>query len=83
MSLSSATYVVQRNGTQYGVIGSELGRKILPGDKMIVQRDGVVSCWTVSISGSSLIRDDDIFVCTDDDGITKQVPGSRMKVILP
>ena len=82
MSLQTATYLVERNGTHYSVLGSNLNTKLTINDKMIVQRNGVLSLWTVTIGGTQ-IQDDDIFVCTDDDGITKQVPGSTMKLILP
>jgi surface protein len=78
MSIESAIFAVQRGGTQYGVAGSDLSNNLIADDILVLSRGGVTSKFTYTGS-TDLIEDSDLFVCTDDDGVTKTVTGAQFK----
>jgi len=78
MSISTATFAVQRGDTTYGCVGSELPNKMQPGDSLLVAREGVNYSYTVD-SIFEEIEDSDELVVTDVDGVTYRVSGEKFK----
>lgn len=78
MSIESAIFVVDRNGVRYGVAGSDLSDKLEANDVLVSNRNGVTNSFTYT-GDVSEIEDTDLFVCTDEDGVTKTVTGAQFK----
>ena len=76
MTIQTAYFAVQRDGSQYSCVGDQIGDRLKDGDLLLVQRDGVIYQ-----SSSNAIRDTDLLACTDN-GTTYNCTGQLFKTLL-
>ena len=81
MSIETAGFAVERNGSLFKCLGSEISTKLQSTDLLVVQRGED----TFKLAYSNVVtnlQNSDILACTDTDGISYRVTGSQFSSLL-
>lgn len=80
MSLNNALFLVNRNGTNFKVSGSDIGTKIQNGDQVLVQQGSDLFKATYGNSSWNKIGDNDLILAWDGSS-NRKVKGSNFKAL--
>ena len=80
MSLDDALFLVDRGGTNYRSKGSDIGDRMVAGDKVLVQRSGQRFKATYDGSGWDKIQEDDFLLAWDGTN-NRKVTGANFKLL--